>query len=159
MATKYEGLTTAQWANRIVEYNPGKFDKSLLIKHYTAQQLGKFQEGGNIQLAKGLKCEPKIDAKTPAKARRLRRMMRLSSSSPSRRRRVPLPVLGNHSRLRSSFARLQLRTASRLISTRVPGVCVRRSSRLPRRSLLMTTCTRMIRIWRVVMRMMSSVVV
>jgi len=35
MATKYEGLTTAQWANRIVEYNPGKFDKSLLIKHYT----------------------------------------------------------------------------------------------------------------------------
>ena len=37
MATKYEGLTTAQWANRIVEYNPGKFDKSLLIKHYTAQ--------------------------------------------------------------------------------------------------------------------------
>ena len=42
MATKYEGLTTAQWANRIVEYNPGKFDKSLLIKHYTAQQLGKF---------------------------------------------------------------------------------------------------------------------
>ena len=36
MATKYEGLTTAQWASRIVEYNPGKFDKSKLIKHYTA---------------------------------------------------------------------------------------------------------------------------
>ena len=70
MATKYEGLTTAQWANRIVEYNPGKFDKSLLIKHYTAQQLGKFQEGGNIQLAKGIKCKPKIDAKTPAKAQK-----------------------------------------------------------------------------------------
>ena len=63
MATKYEGLTTAQWANRIVEYNPGKFDKSLLIKHYTAQQLGKFQEGGNIQLAKGIKAKTPI-AKT-----------------------------------------------------------------------------------------------
>ena len=70
MATKYEGLTTAQWANRIVEYNPGKFDKSLLIKHYTAQQLGKFQEGGNIQLAKGRKCAPKFGAKTPAKAQK-----------------------------------------------------------------------------------------
>ena len=55
MATKYEGLTSAQWANRIVDYNPGKFDKSALVKHYTAQQLGKFQEGGNIQLAKALK--------------------------------------------------------------------------------------------------------
>ena len=65
MATKYEGLTTAQWANRVVEYNPGKFDKSLLIKHYTAQQLGKFQEGGNIQLAKALK-----GAKTPAKVKK-----------------------------------------------------------------------------------------
>ena len=62
MATKYEGLTSAQWANRIVDYNPGKFDKSALVKHYTAQQLGKFQEGGNIQLAKALK-----GAKTPAK--------------------------------------------------------------------------------------------
>ena len=55
MATKYEGLTSAQWANRIVDYNPGKFDKSALVKHYTAQQLGKFQEGGTIQLAKALK--------------------------------------------------------------------------------------------------------
>ena len=64
MATKYEGLTTAQWANRIVDYNPGKFDKSALIKHYTPQQLGKFQEGGNIQLAKGIK------AKTPAKTQK-----------------------------------------------------------------------------------------
>ena len=63
MATKYEGLTTAQWANRIVDYNPGKFDKSALTKHYTAQQLGKFQEGGNIQLAKALKCAPKLGAK------------------------------------------------------------------------------------------------
>ena len=65
MATKYEGLTTAQWANRIMDYNPGKFDKSALIKHYTAQQLGKFQEGGNIQLAKALK-----GAKTPAKGKK-----------------------------------------------------------------------------------------
>ena len=64
MATKYEGLTTAQWANRIMDYNPGKFDKSALTKHYTAQQLGKFQEGGNIQLAKGIK------AKTPAKTQK-----------------------------------------------------------------------------------------
>ena len=55
MATKYEGLTSAQWANRIVDYNPGKFDKSALVKQYTAQQLGKFQEGGNIQLVKALK--------------------------------------------------------------------------------------------------------
>ena len=55
-------LTSAQWANRIVDYNPGKFDKSALVKHYTAQQLGKFQEGGTIQLAKALK-----GAKTPAK--------------------------------------------------------------------------------------------
>ena len=65
MATKYDGLTTGQWANRIVDYNPGKFDKSALIKHYTAQQLGKFQEGGNIQLAKALK-----GAKTPAKGKK-----------------------------------------------------------------------------------------
>ena len=64
MATKYQGLTTAQWANRIMDYNPCKFDKSALIKHYTAQQLGKFQEGGNIQLAKALKAT----AKTPAKS-------------------------------------------------------------------------------------------
>ena len=45
-----------------MDYNPGKFDKSALVKHYTAQQLGKFQEGGTIQLAKALK-----GAKTPAK--------------------------------------------------------------------------------------------
>ena len=70
MATKYEGLTTAQWANRIMDYNPGKFDKSALTKHYTAQQLGKFQEGGNIQLAKALKGAPKLGAKTPAKAQK-----------------------------------------------------------------------------------------
>ena len=68
MATKYEGLTTAQWANRVVEYNPGKFDKSLLIKHYTAQQLGKFQEGGKIQLAKALKGA--ATAKTPVKSQK-----------------------------------------------------------------------------------------
>ena len=65
MATKYEGLTSAQWANRIVDYNPGKFDKSALVKHYTAQQMGKFQEGGNIQLAKALKGA--ATAKTAAK--------------------------------------------------------------------------------------------
>ena len=69
MATKYEGLTSAQWANRIVDYNPGKFDKSALTKHYTAQQLGKFQEGGNIQLAKAFKgaATAKTPAKTPQK--------------------------------------------------------------------------------------------
>ena len=68
MATKYEGLTSAQWANRIVDYNPGKFDKSALIKHYTAQQLGKFQEGGNIQLVKALKgATTKTPANSPAK--------------------------------------------------------------------------------------------
>ena len=70
MATKYDGLTTGQWANRIVDYNPGKFDKSALIKHYTAQQLGKFQEGGNIQLAKALKGAPKLGTKTPAKGQK-----------------------------------------------------------------------------------------
>ena len=65
MATdKYDGLTRVQWANRVVEYND-KFDKSALIKHYTAQQLGKFQEGGNIQLAKALKGA--APAKTPVK--------------------------------------------------------------------------------------------
>ena len=48
-----------------MDYNPGKFDKSALIKHYTAQQLGKFQEGGNIQLAKALKGASKSGAKTP----------------------------------------------------------------------------------------------
>ena len=68
MATRYDGLTSAQWANRIVDYNPGKFDKSALIKHYTAQQLGKFQEGGNIQLAKALKGA--ATAKTPAKSQK-----------------------------------------------------------------------------------------
>ena len=51
----YYGLTRLRWANRIVDYNPGKFDKSALISHYTAQQLGKFQEGGNTQLTKALK--------------------------------------------------------------------------------------------------------
>ena len=68
MATKYEGLTSAQWANRIVDFNPGKFDKSALTKHYTPQQLGKFQEGGNIQLAKALKGA--ATAKTPAKTKK-----------------------------------------------------------------------------------------
>jgi hypothetical protein len=37
-----------------MEFNPGRFEKSALVKHYTAQQLGKFQEGGNT-LAKALK--------------------------------------------------------------------------------------------------------
>ena len=48
-----------------MDYNPGKFDKSALVKHYTAQQLGKFQEGGNIQLAKALKGAAPV--KTPVK--------------------------------------------------------------------------------------------
>ena len=68
MTAKYEGLTSARWANRIVDFNPGKFDKSALIKHYTPQQLGKFQEGGNIQLAKALKGA--ATAKTPAKTKK-----------------------------------------------------------------------------------------
>ena len=68
MATKYNGLSSAQWANRIVDYNPGKFDKSALTKYYTPQQLGKFQEGGSIQLAKALKGA--ATAKTPAKTKK-----------------------------------------------------------------------------------------
>ena len=62
---KYDGLTRLQWANRVVEYND-KFDKSALIKHYTAQQLGKFQEGGKIQLTKAVKDKIKTNT-TPAK--------------------------------------------------------------------------------------------
>ena len=64
----YRNLTTVQWANRIMQYNPGTFDKSALIKHYTAQQLGKFQEGGKIQLAKALKGA--ATAKTPVKSQK-----------------------------------------------------------------------------------------
>ena len=63
-ADKYEGLTRLQWANRVVEYND-KFDKSALIKYYTARQLGKFQEGGNIQLTKAFDKDKIV--KTPAK--------------------------------------------------------------------------------------------
>ncbi len=71
MATKYDGLTSAMWANRIMSYNPGKFDKSALIKHYTPQQLGKFQEGGTIQLAKALKgATTKTPANSPAKTKK-----------------------------------------------------------------------------------------
>ena len=62
---KYDGLTRLQWANRVVEYND-KFDKSALVKHYTAQQLGKFQEGGKIQLTKAVKDKIKTNM-TPAK--------------------------------------------------------------------------------------------
>ena len=51
---KYDGLTRHQWANRVTDFNP-EFDKSLLIKHYTAKQLGKCMEGGNIKLTKALK--------------------------------------------------------------------------------------------------------
>ena len=51
---KYDGLTRRQWANRVTDFNP-EFDKSLLIKHYTAKQLGKCMEGGNINLTKALK--------------------------------------------------------------------------------------------------------
>ena len=51
-----------------MEFNPGKFDKSGLVKCYTAQQLGKFQEGGNIQLTKALKGKSTAPAKTPKKS-------------------------------------------------------------------------------------------
>ena len=51
---RYDGLTRRQWANRVTDFNP-EFDKSLLIKHYTAKQLGKCMEGGNIKLTKALK--------------------------------------------------------------------------------------------------------
>ena len=84
MATKYEGLTSSQWANRIAEYNPGKFDKSALVKQYTAQQLGKFQEGGNIQLAKALSA---ATAKTPAKTKKddaVTKSIRKTPSAPAR---------------------------------------------------------------------------
>ena len=69
MATsKYDGLTSLQWASRVMEFNPGKFDKNGLVKYYTAQQLGKFQEGGNIQLTKALKGKSTAPAKTPKKS-------------------------------------------------------------------------------------------
>ena len=51
---RYDGLTRRQWANRVTDFNP-EFDKSLLIKHYTAKQLGKCMEGDNIKLTKALK--------------------------------------------------------------------------------------------------------
>ena len=50
---RYDGLTRRQWANRVTDFNP-EFDKFLLIKHYTAKQLGKCMEGGNINLTKAL---------------------------------------------------------------------------------------------------------
>ena len=151
MATKYEGLTTAQWANRIVDYNPGKFDKSALIKHYTAQQLGKFQEGGNIQLAKALK-----GAKTPAKGKKddaikFFKSIKKTPSAPARS--------GKALEIEKFLRQVAAENGIKINFDACPGVRVG-SRRLPRRrSLLMTTCTRMIRIWRVVMRMMSSVVV
>ena len=49
---KYDGLTRLQWANRVMSYNPAKYQKALLIDNYTAMQLGKFQEGrGNLKKA------------------------------------------------------------------------------------------------------------
>ena len=49
---KYDGLTRLQWANRVMSYNPAKYQKALLINNYTAMQLGKFQEGkGNLKKA------------------------------------------------------------------------------------------------------------
>ena len=62
---RYDGLTRRQWANRVTDFNP-EFDKSLLIKHYTAKQLGKCMEGGNINLTKALKNKT-ITRKPPAK--------------------------------------------------------------------------------------------
>ena len=63
---RYDGLTRRQWANRVTDFNP-EFDKSLLIKHYTAKQLGKCMEGDNINLTKALTITPKPPAKPPAK--------------------------------------------------------------------------------------------
>ena len=62
---RYDGLTRRQWANRVTDFNP-EFDKSLLIKHYTAKQLGKCMEGDNINLTKALKNKT-ITRKPPAK--------------------------------------------------------------------------------------------
>ena len=59
---RYDGLTRRQWANRVTDFNP-EFDKSLLIKHYTAKQLGKCMEGDNIKLTKALTITPKPFAK------------------------------------------------------------------------------------------------
>ena len=59
---RYDGLTRRQWANRVTDFNP-EFDKSLLIKHYTAKQLGKCMEGDNINLTKALRITPKPPAK------------------------------------------------------------------------------------------------
>ena len=111
MATKYEGLTSAQWANRIVEYNPGKLDKSALVKHYTAQQLGKFQDGGNTQLTKALKGKSTVTPKTPKKSSD-------EDAVEVDRYAGRDPALRTHLRLRSSFARSHMRTASRSTSTR-----------------------------------------
>ena len=146
MATKYEGLTSAQWANRIVDYNPGKFDKSALVKHYTAQQLGKFQEGGNIQLAKALKGA--APAKTPVKKTIVK------TEAP----RAPARI-GKSLEIEKFLRQVAAENGIKINfdTSRVPEGGVR-SSRLPRRSMLMT-CTRMIRIWRVVMMRISSVVV
>ena len=59
---RYDGLTRRQWANRVTDFNP-EFDKSLLIKHYTAKQLGKCMEGDNIKLTMALTITPKPFAK------------------------------------------------------------------------------------------------
>ena len=57
MATKYEGLTTAQW-------------KSALIKHYTAQQLGKFQETGAKYCVKSRKSNCSMNTSSGCKVKR-----------------------------------------------------------------------------------------
>ena len=59
---RYDGLTRRQWANRVTDFHP-EFDKTLLIKHYTAKQLGKCMEGDNIKLTKALTITPKPFAK------------------------------------------------------------------------------------------------
>ena len=70
MATKYEGLTSAQWANRIVDFNPGKFDKSALIKHYTRSSWESSRKAGVSSSLRRSKVLP------PRLPPRLRRMMR-----------------------------------------------------------------------------------
>ena len=112
MATgKYDNLTSAQlWANRIMDYNPSKFDKSALVKHYTAQQLGKFQEGGNIQLVKALKGA--APAKTPKKSSYEDAVKYIKTIKKTLNAPVRTRALGRHLRLRSFLARLHLRTAS-----------------------------------------------
>ena len=115
-------LRPSEWVNRIMDYNPGKFDKSALVKHYAAHQLGKFQEGGNIQLIKALKGA--APAKTPAKTSKNEdvvnfitgKSIKKTPSAPA-----PGPSTKNALEIEKFLPRLQLRTASRSTSTKCPG--------------------------------------